>query len=111
MDWQDHTTQLESIAAAHQADKNLTGGGEPVRLSGLEVSADYLRVLRINPVLGRGFSPQDDAPGGDRHVVVIAYELWQSRFQGDPAVLGRTIALDSESLTVIGVRSPAMSVS
>jgi predicted permease len=106
MDWQDHTTQLESIAAAHQADKNLTGGGEPVRLSGLEVSADYLRVLRINPVLGRGFSPQDDAPGGDRHVVVIAYELWQSRFQGDPAVLGRTIALDSESLTVIGVLPP-----
>jgi putative ABC transport system permease protein len=106
MDWQDHTTQLESIAAAHQADKNLTGGGEPFRLSGLEVSADYLRVLRINPVLGRGFSPQDDAPGGDRHVVVIAYELWQSRFQGDPAVLGRTIALDSESLTVIGVLPP-----
>ena len=106
MDWQDHATQLEFIAAAHPADKNLTGGGEPIRLSGLEVSADYLRVLRVNPVLGRGFSPQDDAPGGDRHVIVLTYELWQSRFQGDPAVLGRPIALDSESLTVIGVLPP-----
>jgi predicted permease len=106
MDWQDHATQLEFIAASHQADKNLTGGGDPVRISGLEVSADYLRVLRINPILGRGFSSQDDAPGGDRHVIVLAYELWQSRFQGDPAILGRTIALDSESLTVIGVLPP-----
>jgi predicted permease len=106
MDWQDHTTQLEFIAAAHQADKNLTGGGDPVRISGLEVSADYLRVLRINPILGRGFSPRDDAPGGDRHVIVLAYELWQSRFQGDPAILGRAIALDAESLTVIGVLPP-----
>jgi predicted permease len=106
MDWQDHMTQLEFIAAAHQADKNLTGGGDPVRISGLEVSADYLRVLRINPILGRDFSPRDDAPGGDRHVIVLAYELWQSRFQGDPAILGRAIALDAESLTVIGVLPP-----
>ncbi len=106
MDWQDHTTQLETIAAAHASNKNLTGDGEPVRISGLEVSADYLRVLRLNPVLGRGFAPADDAPGGDRHVVVITYELWQSRFQGDRAVVGRAIRLDGESFTVIGVLPP-----
>ena len=106
MDWQDHTTQLESIAAAHQADKNLTGDGEPVRISGLEVTADYLRVLRINPVLGRGFSPQDDAPGGDRHVVILTYELWQSRFQGNPNAVGRAVHFDGESYTVIGVLPP-----
>jgi putative ABC transport system permease protein len=106
MDWQDHTTQLETIAAAHQANKNITGDGEPVRISGLEVSADYLRVLRINPVLGRGFAPQDDAPGGDRHVAIITHELLQTRFQGDPAVIGRAIRLDGESFTVIGVLPP-----
>jgi predicted permease len=103
MDWQDHTTQLETIAAGHQADKNLTGDGEPVRISGLEVTADYLRVLRVNPALGRGFTPQDDAPGGDRHVVILAYDLWQSHFQGDPGVLGRAVRFDGESYTVIGV--------
>ena len=106
MDWQDHTTRLESIAAAHQINKNLTGEGEPVRVSGLDVSADYLRVLRINPALGRGFTAADDAPGGDRHVAVIAYELWQNRIKGDPAIVGRAIRLDGESFTVIGVLPP-----
>jgi len=106
MDWQDHTTQLETIAAVHTADKNLTGEGEPVRISGLEVSADYLRVLRVNPALGRGFSPQDDAPGGDRHVVILTHELWQSRFHGNPDIVGRAVRFDGESYTVIGVLPP-----
>ncbi|HUJ45331.1 MAG TPA: ABC transporter permease [Opitutaceae bacterium] len=106
MDWQDHTTQLESIAAAHQANKNLTGGAAPVRVGGLEVSADYLRVLRVNPILGRGFSSAEDAPGGDRHVAVLSYELWQTRFQGNPAMVGQPIHLDGESYTVIGVLPP-----
>lgn len=106
MDWQDHTTQLESIAAAHQADKNLMGDGNPIRISGLEVSADYLRVLRINPVLGRGFSPQDDAPGGDRNVVIISHELWQSRFHEDPGLVGRVVRIDAANYTVIGVLPP-----
>ncbi len=107
MDWQDHTTRFEAIAAAHGADKNLSGEGEPVRISGLEVSADYLKVLRVNPVLGRGFAPADDAPGGDRHVVILTSELWQSRFQGNPGIVGRVIRLDSESYTVIGVLPPS----
>ena len=106
MDWQDHTTQLEAIAAVHTADKNLTGEGEPIRISGAEVSADYLRVLRVNPVLGRGFAPADDAPGGDRHVIILTHELWQSRFQGNPNIVGRAIRFDSESYTVIGVLPP-----
>jgi len=103
MDWQDHTTQLESIAAAHQINKNLTGEGEPVRISSLDVSADYLRVLRVNPALGRGFTAADDAPGGDRLVAVITYELWQNRIKGDLAIVGQAIRLDGESFTVIGV--------
>ncbi len=106
LDWQSETTQLESIAAAHNVDKNVSGGTEPVRISGAEVSADYLRALRVQPLLGRGFVPQDDAPGGNRHVVILTYELWQSRFQGDPAVIDRTVQMDAESYTVIGVLPP-----
>ncbi len=105
-DWESETTQLESIAAVHNIDRNVSGGADPVRLTGAEVSADYLRVLRIQPMLGRGFVPQDDAPGGNRHVVVLTAEFWQSRFQGDPAVIGRTIQMDSESYTIIGVLAP-----
>ena len=106
LDWQDHTTQLETIAAAHSVNQNLTGEGEPVRVSGFAVSADYLRVLRVNPVLGRGFLAADDAPGGDRHVTIISYDMWQTRFQADAAVIGRPLRLDGESYTIVGVLPP-----
>ena len=106
LDWQEHTTQLEAIAAAHSVNQNLTGESEPVRVSGLAVSADYLRVLRVNPVLGRGFLAADDAPGGDRHVTIISYDLWQTRLQGDPASIGRPLRLDGESYAIIGVLPP-----
>ncbi len=105
-DWERQTTQLEFIAAAHNIDKNLTGNGDPVRVSGNEVSADYLRVLRLNPALGRGFTREEDAPGGNRHVIVLTHELWQSRFQGDPAIVDRTVQIDAENYTVIGVLPP-----
>jgi predicted permease len=106
MDWQDQSTQLESIAAAHSVDENLTGDGDPIRLSGLEVSADYLRVFRITPTLGRDFLPKEDAPGGNRDVVIVSYELWQSRLHQDPAIIGKPIHLDGQSLTVIGILPP-----
>ena len=106
MDWEDHTSQFSAIAAFHQANKNLTGEGEPVRLTGNEVTARFLDVLRIAPVLGRGFTPADDAPGGDRQVVILSHELWQTRFNGDPATLDRAIRLDGDSFTVIGILPP-----
>jgi putative ABC transport system permease protein len=105
-DWETQTTQLESIAAAHSIDKNLTGEGDPVRVSGTEVSADFLRVLRLNPILGRGFTREEDAPGGNRHVIILTHELWQSRYHGDPAIIDRTVQLDAENYTVIGVLPP-----
>lgn len=105
-DWENATTQLESIAAFHNIDRNFSMGADPVRLSGVEVSARFLHVLRIKPLLGRAFLPADDAPGSDRHVVMLTHELWQSRFQGDPNVLGRTVRMDAEPYTIIGVLPP-----
>ena len=106
MDWQDQSTQLESIAASHQVDENLTGIGEPIRVHGLEVSADFLRVFKVTPALGRDFLHQEDAPSGNHAVVIVSGELWQSHLQGDPAIIGKTIHLDGQSLTVIGVLPP-----
>jgi predicted permease len=103
VDWQDESTQLESISAAHQVDSNLTGFGEPVRLHGLEVSADYLHVFGIRPALGRDFVRSEDSAGGDRDVVIVSHELWQSHLGGDTAIVGRRIRLDGNSLLVIGV--------
>jgi putative ABC transport system permease protein len=106
IDWETQATQLESIAALHPVSKNLTSNGEPVRVDGADVSASYLRVLRVKPLLGRDFAAEEDAPGGNRHVLILTHELWQSRFGGDPAVIGRAVPVDAESYTVIGVLPP-----
>jgi predicted permease len=106
VDWQDASTQLESIAAAHGSERNLTGFGEPVRLHGLEVSAEYLHVFGVVPTLGRDFTASEDAAGGDRDVVILSYELWQSRLGADTAIVGKRIRLDGNSLLVIGVLPP-----
>ncbi len=106
MDWKQHATTFESLAAIHQADLNLSGVAEPAQLTGYEVSADYLKVFRISPALGRGFTPADDAAGGDNQVVVLTHEMWQRRLAGDPSILGKTIRLDGRSFTVIGVLPP-----
>ncbi len=105
-DWQDASTQFEAIAAAHGVAENLTGMGEPVRLTGSEVSAAYFRVFGITPLLGRDFQAQEDSPGGNHEVVIISHELWQSKFGGDPSVIGKQIHFDRRSLEVIGVLPP-----
>ena len=106
MDWQDRSTQLQSIAAAHSEDENLTGVSEPVRIPGLEVSSGYLRVLGIAPAMGRDFLPSEDSAGGNNAVVIISHDLWKSHLGSDPAIVGKQIHLDGLSLTVIGVLAP-----
>lgn len=106
MDWQDHTTQLESIAALHTSDMNLTGTGDPVRVSGAHVSAQFLRVLGVNPVLGRDFTAEEDAPGGNRNVVILSHEIWSSRFGGDASLVNATVRLDGQAYTVVGILPP-----
>ncbi|HEY4245973.1 MAG TPA: ABC transporter permease [Lacunisphaera sp.] len=105
-DWQDSSTQFDAIAAAHGVEENLTGMGEPVRLSGYEVSAAYFRVFGIAPVLGRDFQPQEDSQGGNHDVVVLSNEIWQSKFGGDASIIGKQIHFDRRSLEVIGVLPP-----
>jgi putative ABC transport system permease protein len=78
------------------------GHTPPERLDGQRVSADYFRVLRVPPALGRDFEPADDRRDGPR-VAIISDALWQRRFGGDPSMPGRTVTLDGVSVTVIGV--------
>lgn len=103
LDWKRHASCFESLAAVHGTSLNLSGVDEPAQLEGYAVSSDYLRVLRVAPVLGRGFSEADDMAGGDNDVVVISHELWQRRLAGDPSVVGKPLRLDGRSFTIIGV--------
>jgi predicted permease len=77
------------------------GGDEPIR--GRIVSANFFDVLGVKPALGRTFVDDGDRFTGGDPVVVIAYDYWQKRFAGDPAVLGRTVKLNGALLTVVGV--------
>ncbi|HYH95618.1 ABC transporter permease [Hyalangium sp.] len=84
---------------------NLSGDGLPERVMGARVTQPFFEVLGVPPALGRGFLPEEDIPGGPR-VVVLGHGLWQRRFAGSPDVLGRSIALNGEPYTIVGVTRP-----
>ncbi len=81
---------------------NLDGGGDPARVPGARVSADFLEVLGVEPVVGRDFLPGEDRPGGEA-VAILSHGLWTRAFAGDPAVVGREIRVDGAPYLVVGV--------
>ncbi len=80
---------------------NLTEG-EPERLKGMRVTEGFFPVLGVNPALGRGFTAEEDTPGGPR-AVVISYAVWQGRYGGSRSILNSTLNLNGEPYTVVGV--------
>jgi predicted permease len=80
----------------------LTGRGEPTQLQGVRVGQNFFQVLRARPALGRVFRAEENQPGQNR-VVVLSHSLWQQRFGGDPAIVGRTISLNRLPYEVVGV--------
>jgi predicted permease len=102
MDWREQATQFEGFAAWSGAVMNLTGTGEPQRLSGLRMTSNGFQLLRARPVVGRVFAPEEDQAGQDK-VVVLTYRLWQRNFGGERGVVGRTMSLNDESYTIVGV--------
>lgn len=100
-DWRD-ATSFESISAYRTLDLNLTGTGDPERLSGWRMTADGLRVLRAHPIAGRTFAPDEDLAGKNK-VVVLTEELFRRRFGGDREIVGKSVLLNGEPYAVIGV--------
>src|SRR5437867_521848 len=101
-DWKAQQTVFENVGLYRWVNYNLTGTGEPLRLSVGEMAADAFGALRVPPALGRTFTADEDKPGGPR-VAVLSYALWQSRFGRDLAILNQSIALDGNAFTVVGV--------
>ncbi|MGA7461158.1 MAG: ABC transporter permease [Candidatus Korobacteraceae bacterium] len=99
---QERNRSFDAVAAMKPWQPTMIGRGEPERFDGQRVSADYFRVLGVEPVLGRGFDAADDQHNGP-NVVVLSDGLWRRRFAGDRAILGRQITLDDNLYTVIGV--------
>src|SRR5438874_13328304 len=80
----------------------LTGAGPAERIVSGAVTADFFPLLGVQPAVGRNFTLEEDTPNGPR-AVILGRGLWQSRFGGDPDVLGRTITLNQQSYTVVGI--------
>jgi len=96
-------TSLETLAAVNPIGLNLTGDGRvPSHYEGAKVSANLLEVLGVAPQLGRWFDPEEDRPGQPLFVVV-SHGFWQEEFGADPRVLGRSVTLNGEVGTIIGV--------
>jgi putative ABC transport system permease protein len=102
MEWREQNRVFSEIAAFRGQPSNLTGVGEPARLTGAAISPSLLRVLDVNPALGRAFTPEEESAGHNR-VALLSDRLWRGRFGSNPSVLGKAIKLDGEFYTVVGV--------
>ena len=105
-EWRQSNHVFEDIAIVRTtANLNLVGGGEPERLQGARLSPNIFKVLGVSAALGRTFAPEEDQAGRDQ-VVLLSDGLWQRRFAGDRAIVGRRIQLNGLPYTVIGVMPP-----
>src|SRR5215470_16533488 len=102
LDWGRMNHTFQALAAYRQHNFNLTGSGEAQRLKATQISASFFPLLRVNPLIGRSFSPDEDRRGA-AHVVMLSASLWTSKFAASPLILGKTLTLDGEAYTVIGV--------
>jgi putative ABC transport system permease protein len=102
LDWRNQNTVFTAMAAQTWGSMTLTGAAVPVELRVGRVSASYFNVFRAEPLLGRTFAPDEDQPG-KQHEVVLSHRMWESHFGADPGIFGRSIQLNGEGYTVIGV--------
>src|ERR1043165_905774 len=102
VDWRQRNQVFESMSLFRGWSVNLTGTDKPENLDARMVTADYFKVMRATPLLGRDFTPADDQPGAAA-VTIISYGFWQQRFAGDPNIIGKQILLEDQPHTIIGV--------
>jgi predicted permease len=107
-DWKNQNTVFAGISAYAFTSFNLEGGDTPQRIPGINVAANYFDVLGVKPTLGRAFLPGEDVAGRE-NVVVIGDELWRRNFAADPGIVNRTIPLNGQKYTVVGVMPPELS--
>ena len=101
-DYLKEVSALQDLAAIYPININLTGLGEPQRIQAAVVSDNYFRLLGVEPALGRDFTPADDG-GRIGYVIIISHELWRQRFGADPGILGKTVRLDDDPMTIVGI--------
>jgi hypothetical protein len=97
--WRERATAFERTAPFYDYRINLTGSGAPEEVVGMDVTPDFFPTLGVSPIIGRAFA-DDEGPQGHDAVAVLSYGLWQRRPADDAGVVGRTIQLNSRSVTI-----------
>ncbi|HEY2905137.1 MAG TPA: ABC transporter permease, partial [Vicinamibacterales bacterium] len=101
-DYREQTQAFDALVEYHQMNFDLLKRGEPDRVNTGVVSHDFFDVLGIKPILGRSFRADDDKPGADA-VLILSYSYWQTKFGGDPAIVGQVFEMNDRPHTVVGV--------
>jgi len=101
-DWRAAQTSFEGLSGMYSGTVNIAAADEPVRFGGAFVTANLFDLLRVHPLIGRGFEAGDDDPGAPLNVV-LGYDAWQEQFAGDPSVVGRDVRVNGEPSTILGV--------
>lgn len=105
LEWKKQAHSFDQMSAAFAIPEfglNVSGAGDPERVSAALASKEFLPALGIKPIVGRNFLPEEDRPGGPP-AVLISHALWQRRFHSDPAAIGRNLTVDGIPRTVVGV--------
>jgi len=102
LDWTAQADVFSQLAASRGTQGTLSGGDQPARVRLTTASSDFFALFGVQPLIGRSLTKQD-AQGGNDHVAVLGYELWQRRFGGQPDVIGHEMILNGEPFTVVGV--------
>jgi putative ABC transport system permease protein len=106
LDWQKQSTSFDAMAAVWDLRSNLTGGSdEPEEIKVQLVSVGFFSSLGVQPVIGRAFLPEEDKAGNNL-VVILSYDLWQTRFGSDPQIIGRQATFNARQRTIVGVMPP-----
>ena len=103
VDYRDQSTVFEGIVAEDMVQAAISAQNQNDVIWGQVVSGNYFDVLRVKPILGRAFAPEEDKVPGAVAVMVMGHSLWQRRFASDPNIVGKTIELNSRTYNVIGV--------
>ena len=105
-DWRRQSTSFEVMSAYFGGTFTLTHAGDPAHIVGAVVTPGFFETLGVAPAIGRTFGAREGAAGGER-VAILSHGLWQTRFGSDPAIVGRTVMLNSVAHEVLGVMPPS----
>lgn len=109
VEWRARTRSFEALALVQTPPLNIMSSNGAEQISRILTTSELFDVFRVDPVLGRGFTDDETRPG-NQNVVILGYGFWQRWFGGDPGVLGRQLAVQDGSLTIVGVAPPGFRI-